>query len=334
MAESSLTQIDARRDHSRKRLEELKKQLLPAQQYAKGKACLYVTGSYGRGEASAHSDLDLFIVGKALPVEPSASQLSPLDEICFKAHLIESSRSLRFPEFTDNGRYLTQFTDQSFVKTLGTPEDDVTNIFTARLLLLLESQPLVEAEVYQEIIERVIAKYWRDFTDHGSEFLPTFLANDILRLWRTFCVNYEARTEDQPDGKKAKRKLKNYKLKHSRLLTCYSALIYLLALVRLNDTVTPQDAIQMVRLSPLHRLEWLRTQSAFAGAHAQIDQLFAQYESFLATTDQPESEMISLFLDKGKSRELFVGAVEFGQCVYNLLMAIGQGHRFLRMLIV
>jgi hypothetical protein len=62
----------------------------------------------------------------------------------------------------------------------------------------------------------VVEAYWRDFLDHRQAFVPTFLTNDILRLWRTFCVNYEARTQTEPARKKAKRKLKNYKLKHRR----------------------------------------------------------------------------------------------------------------------
>src|SRR4029077_19402552 len=77
---------------------------------------------------------------------------------------------------------------------------------------------------YDEIVRDVIDGYWRDYQDHQANFMPAFLANDILRIWRTFCVNYEARTKREPDDKKASGKLKNYKLKHSRLLTCYSAL--------------------------------------------------------------------------------------------------------------
>jgi hypothetical protein len=50
--------------------------------------------------------------------------------------------------------------------------------------------------------------------------------------------------------KKAKRKLKNYKLKHSRLLTCYSALAYLLAVFATRQTVTPDDARKMVSSTP------------------------------------------------------------------------------------
>jgi hypothetical protein len=93
---------------------------------------------------------------------------------------------------------------RDFTNTLGTEHDDVTNTFTARLLLILESCPLLEVAVYQVVTEEVIAAYWRDYEDHKSDFIPAFLANDILRLWRTFCVNYEARTERQPDLEKAK----------------------------------------------------------------------------------------------------------------------------------
>ena len=85
--------------------------------------------------------------------------------------------------------------------------------------------------------------------------MPTFLTNDILRLWRTFCVNYEARTERVPELEKAKGKLKNYKLKHSRLLTCYSAILYLIAIHYQNGSVHPSDAREMTELTPTQRLE-------------------------------------------------------------------------------
>ena len=85
--------------------------------------------------------------------------------------------------------------------------------------------------------------------------MPTFLTNDILRLWRTFCVNYEARTERVPELEKAKGKLKNYKLKHSRLLTCYSAILYLIAIHYQNVSVHPSDAREMTELTPTQRLE-------------------------------------------------------------------------------
>ena len=80
--------------------------------------------------------------------------------------------------------------------------------------------------------------------------MPAFLANDVLRMWRTFCVNYEARTKREPEREMAKRRIKNYKLKHSRLLTCYSGLLYLLTIFRENNTVSPTDAKSMIVFSP------------------------------------------------------------------------------------
>src|SRR5258706_564192 len=146
------------------------------------------------------SDLDLFIVGKS--GARAERLLKSLDEICIKADLIEASRELGFPDFSGDGAYLEHYTVQQLVKTLGKPEDDVDNTFTARVLLLLESHPLLERGVYSEVTRDVISAYWRDYADHKHEFMPAFLTNDILRLWRTFCVNYEARTSTEPEEQK------------------------------------------------------------------------------------------------------------------------------------
>ena len=124
--------------------------------------------------------------------------------------------------------------------------------------------------MYDEIVLNVIESYWRDYQDHQAAFMPAFLANDILRIWRTFCVNYEARTEREPEDKKASGKLKNYKLKHSRLLTCYSALLYLLAVHKTEKSVAPSDALAMTKLTPTERLEWLRDQSNLTQAKSTI----------------------------------------------------------------
>ncbi len=219
-------------------------------------------------------------------------------------------------------------------KTLGKPEDDVTNRLTARLLLLLESRPLVEPEVHKEIVEEVIASYWRDYEDHKSNFVPAFLANDILRLWRTFCVNYEANTEREPDDKKAKGKLKNYKLKHSRLLTCYSAILYFLAIYGQQNTVTPGNAMAMTRLTPTERLEWLLEQEHLNHAHGAIAELLSQYEGFLSETNNSEERLVSKFKDKKTSQTYTKQAHQFGDTLFEVLTAIGEGSRLHKLLVV
>jgi hypothetical protein len=52
-------------------------------------------------------------------------------------------RKLGIPDFSGEGEYLTHHTIEEIVDTLGKPEDDVNNTFTARLLLPLESRPLL-----------------------------------------------------------------------------------------------------------------------------------------------------------------------------------------------
>ena len=68
-----------RRDTTADRLTILNAGMMVAEGIATGKACVYATGSFGRGEASSHSDLDLFIVGKNRPDGQRGSILRPLD---------------------------------------------------------------------------------------------------------------------------------------------------------------------------------------------------------------------------------------------------------------
>jgi predicted nucleotidyltransferase len=311
---------------------QLLNELKEAEGLAAGKACIYATGSFGRGEAGRHSDLDLFILAKNSP--DGQSSLRKLDEIRIKADLIEVAKKFGFPEFSRDGQYLDQHTVYEFTNTLGTEHDDVANTFTARLLLLLESRALVESTVYEEVIADVVAAYWRDYEDHKSDFIPAFLANDILRLWRTFCVNYEARTARKPDFEKAKGKIKNYKLKHSRMLTCYSALLYVLAIYGDQKTVHPSDALSMTQHSPTERLEWLRDQPHFVHARATMEKLLVQYELFLEATNACEDELVTRFLDRNTSREYLEAAFKFGDLMFEALDLIGQRNRFHRVLVV
>ncbi len=323
--------LTARRTETQSRLAKLKAHLGASAPRAEGKACIYITGSFGRGEASAHSDLDLFIVGLGTR---NNRALPRLEEICIKADLIQATRDLHFPEFSGDGEYLEHYTEDELIGTLGQPEDDANNTFTARLLMLLESQAVVGVSVYERVVKNVVAAYWRDYEDHKNEFIPAFLANDILRLWRTFCVNYEARTATDPPEKKAKRKVKNYKLKHSRLLTCYSALLHLLSTYSLQQTVHPYDALDMAMLSPTERLETLLEQNHIAHAHETIGALLKQYEVFLAATDASEGEMVARFLDLARAREYFQSANVLGDLTFKALSLIGGENPFHRILMV
>ncbi len=331
--------LDRRRAESDGRLAELKQKLAGEESRCDGKACVYATGSFARGEANRHSDLDLFIVGLCEPKdgENSGKQiraLKGLEEILLKATLIMTVRDSNIPEFSGDGQYLTHHMDKDLISKLGQPEDDAFNTFTARLLLLLESRPLIGESVYDRVIPEVLEAYWRDYKGHESEFAPVFLANDILRLWRTFCVNYEARSEKDPPLKNAKRKLKNYKLKHSRLLTCYSAVLYLLAVHTAKLTVGIGEAAEMVALAPTQRLEWLLREPRFKHVRSGVERLIEQYEMFLSTTDCGEEQLVGYFMDEAKGKQLTQSAGDFGGTLFEVFTNLNGNSRFYRMLIV
>ena len=323
--------IEERRLYAAERFKAVQNRLVDAEALCANKACVYATGSFARGEAHQWSDLDLFIVGRG---SDQNRELSRLDEIQVEADLIDAIKAEGIPEFSGDGQYLVHFSVQGLIGTLGKPDDDALNTFTARLLLLLESKPLLGADVYHLVLHDVLGAYWQEYVEHKNDFTPAFLANDILRLWRTFCVNYEARTRSRPDRAKAKRKSKNYKLKFSRLLTCYSALLFLLTTHIQKQTVSIEDAKEMVSLTPTQRLEWLLQQPAATQATDGIRKLQTSYSRFLDNTEMREDELVDKFMERDYGRQRYKEALEFGTEMFTVLERIGTGHAFYRMLVV
>lgn len=248
--------------------------------------------------------------------------LSRLDEICIKADLIRAAREENFEELSDDGAYVQYHTTEGLITGLGTSNDDASNTFTARLLLLLESRCLIGQDVYRSTISDVVFKYWLDFPMNADDFIPAFLSNDILRLWRTFCINYEARTSVDNDEAKAKRRLKNYKLKHSRLATCFSTLAYLLAWYGEKGTMAPNDAVDMTKLTPLDRLQ--RIAELDTQASQPINSILKLYDKFLETTDQPKQQLVELFKRDVKRRELKQDANALGDAIFQLMMSLSK----------
>lgn len=323
-------------------MSELRSKLQLSDAKLAGRATICMTGSYGRREAGEHSDLDVVIVGLDdvdAPQTPLRSQINPsrlanLDAICIKGELIETTRSLSMNDFDSDGRYLTHYSVSELVGKLGRPEDDAGNTFTARLLMLLEGRPLLEPSAFSEIVDSIIESYWRDFEGHEAEFAPAFITNDILRLWRTFCVNYEARTASTPDHLKGKRRLKNFKLKFSRLLTCYSALLSIAHVFAQNGTVTPIDMRAICDRTPLDRIVWLQEQTNIGTADGALTAILERYNHFLSVTDDTEISLIAKFADPDQLAVYLESSYSFAQAIFEAMNLIGRKTKMHRMMVV
>jgi hypothetical protein len=295
------------------------------------KICIYTTGSFGRSDACAFSDLDVFTVvlqenvtGKPL--------LSGLQEIELLASIIHVNRELGLPELDGDGSFLKVHPLSDYLVGLGKPSDDADNTFTGRLLLLLESKPIFGMPSYEHVRKECVDRYWIDYSDHSDSFLPAFLVNDILRFWRTLCVNYEAGTTVSP----SKRRAKNYKLKFSRLLTCFSAIVAIQAEFLLKKTISAEQAISILDRTPLDRLEVIST--SFGGDVAKkITNLKEMYNSFLVETNCSKANLYEKMEDPDYYRTSLSGARSFGDTVFELIQSLAQiedsdgaGKRFFR----
>ncbi len=203
---------------------------------------------------------------------------------------------------------------------------------TARLLLLLESRPLIGLEIYRECLCGVVNRYWHDFEKHPGSFTPIFLVNDIARYWRTLCVNYEVIKEDRGIDRN-KRRVKNYKLKTSRLVMCYSTILWLLHTYEQKGTVTPTEFARLCEKSPRERLKEI--QIGRGGETAMLlDRLLDDYDCFLAITNKSTEELIDQFSDDSFYDERREEATKVGDNVFKVIKSLNASSIFHRMLIV
>ncbi|WP_456624461.1 nucleotidyltransferase domain-containing protein, partial [Bradyrhizobium sp. P5_C12] len=185
---------------------------------------IYAAGSYGRLEASRYSDIDLFFV---LAKPRSYFDEIKVPEIRLLSEIVDIGYNMDFPKFSNDGHFLKLLFLDDILENLGSPADDYHNHFTARMLLLLESKPIYGEHVYNKLLRETTGSYFRDYPYHPKDFHPTFLTNDILRFWKTLCLNYEHKRNQTESRRKTKHKVKNFKLGFSRLLTCFATVAVL-----------------------------------------------------------------------------------------------------------
>lgn len=321
--------LKLRRAQTEERFRSIQERMKGAASIVDDFATVYATGSFGRGEASPHSDLDVFILtqldGSSLPA------LHPSSTIRLQAFLIDAVEKEDLPEFTDQGAYLKPHTLTDMTEKLGGRDDDYENLFTARMLLLLESRALLGDAAYIRAIDFVLDEYWKDYPDNAADFRPIFLTNDIIRYWKVLCLNYEANTRKSENP--SKRALHNYKLKHSRLLTCYSAILYFCHLLRNQASISKDDAIKLTKLSPTERLLTIADEGG-AISREIVQAILSLYVEFLKETDAPKSELLERFGNPEYRRKRHQAGIEFGDRVFSLLEEIGAKTPLFRYLMV
>ncbi len=293
-----------------------------------GKICIYATGSLARLEANPFSDLDAFfyVLGSK-----AKDLIEPVHSIPTFYNVIKTAETVDFPDFSGGGEYLHfQYLDD-VVANIGSREDDYINALTSRMLLILESSYIYNESQFNEARQKVIERYFVDFHDHSSDFRPIFVLNDVLRFWRTLCLNYEHGREWRKDDphERAKGHLKNLKLRFSRLLICYS---FVGALLREGPPLCAEQVLQISARTPIERLNDIR--GSKASLEGPVDSALQQYAWFLNAMNAPKDDVLNWIANDANRDEAFGRSKQFIDSMYRIIMGVSGDNGYSRYLVI
>ena len=313
--------LSKRMAFSRAQLQRVREAIAAQTTCSRPEICIYVAGSLGRLETGQISDLDVFLFADRPTKKDAERSLTRLEEIVALSEIVQVNNELKLPNFSGDGEYFKIHEVSLLLKGTGTATDDSENLFTTRLLLLLESKCLANDKLYASATERVIEMYLRDGKGR-ADYRPLFLMNDILRYWRTLCLNYE-RTRHDPGKPWWK---KNLNLKFSRKLTVFSSVLAIL-IDHIDDCTkfAPLSA-----MTPMERLAHSLDKLDDLALLPQYKVFLDNYEEFLAAKSHAELEA----LDQPSAEHFRVTAQHFDDFLHAVFASERLDPKLVRYLVI
>lgn len=254
------------------------------------KVCVFASGSYGRDEAMEYSDLDLFLVDDVPHADAAADGRLQKFELAATLTVIDQARqALNIQRFSQSGYYqeIQSFRDIRVDRERRDLQPDVASrLTTARALLLANSKCLVNPELYAEMRRLAMDDYWEEEISDRKPLKPTFLINDLRRLWLTNLIDFEHfYPKDPVNGggliSSPYRQIAFLKLGLPQKLGCYTPILGLLE--RCEPTGLRRAAAQEVLdMTTRQRLDFLAGSSdeTIAAAAKALRELYGQYLAF------------------------------------------------------
>jgi predicted nucleotidyltransferase len=271
---------------------------------------LVVFGSLARQEYTTGSDLDWTVVIDARADSRHQEILKVL-----KPKLEEAKFGKPGPTDTFGGLVFSH----DLIHAIGGDEDTNKNM-TRRLLLLLESTS-VEADegnkVHSRVLKGVLGRYVEEdanflATNRGSDKIPRFLLNDVVRFWRTMAVDYANKYRARAGQKWA---LRNIKLRMSRKLLFVSGFLMCISWALEEHKETEQERIVQKLIQ--HLQGWtqnppLESLAAIVERYAPhlASDILGNYDEFLAllSDDDKRSALEDMSPEGAYSDGLFLRA--------------------------
>ena len=228
------------------------------------KIIIGVNGSVARREMTSGSDVDLFFLG--LDQAEVASLKSKQD--IYRTRLSEVG--VKMP--ANGGVFDEPLAANDLCETIG-GDDDTNTFITRRMLFLLEGEWIYNQEAFEKLRSDLICRYVS--ADLAEDKIALFLLNDIIRYWRTICVDFEHKIQDMSKP----RAIRNIKLRFSRML------LYFAGIAAVSKTGGMSGIEKRAHLETLFTVPCLaRIQDVFKD---KADPLTALYAEFLTSIDDP-----------------------------------------------
>jgi hypothetical protein len=206
-----------------------------AAQLADVDSAVVLFGSWGRQELTPQSDDDWAVLDDA-----GEATLSRARAVLGGADRDPGQQDL----------FGLSFTCEELVRNIGLDADTNTNL-TRRMLLLLESRAVAGEEAHARCVGQVLDAYLghgvRDFQP------PRFLLNDLVRYWRTMCVDFEGKRRSA-QGDDPKYAARNAKLRTSRKVLFAGGLLPVLLCHLKEASEMPAFLARQLACSPVDRL--------------------------------------------------------------------------------
>lgn len=205
------------------------------------------------------------------------------------------------------------FSDR-LVQDIGLDEDDNSN-FTRRLLLMLESVPVTGAAAYRTVRKEVLDRYLDESVKAYRP--PRFFLNDVVRYWRTICVDFAGKEHEGPE----KWGLRNAKLRTSRKILFAGGLLPVLECSRFDLPEIRDFLERQLNMVPTDRIA-----ESFL-VHGAIEpgaRTFGAYDEFVGRMDDPEfrKELVSVVRNNADASAAFTDVQRLGRELQGGLLAL------------